>query len=118
MSQETLTAHLDASIATGDVVLDDLDTHKPKHDRWLARHKNVHFHFTPTHARWLDQVEVWFSILSRAALAGASHTSPRQVRRGIDRFVEAYNPTAAPFEWTKREVHQVDLSNTYANLSE
>ena len=32
------------------VVLDNLSTHKPKRDRWLARHKNVHFHFTPTHA--------------------------------------------------------------------
>ncbi len=60
----------------------------------------------------------WFSNLSRAALAGASHTSPHQVRRGIDRFVEAYDPTAVPFEWTKPEVHQVDLSHTYADLSE
>ena len=36
------------------VILDNLNTHKPKHDRWLARHKNVHFHFTPTHASWLQ----------------------------------------------------------------
>jgi hypothetical protein len=34
-------------------VLDNLNTHKPRHDRWLARHRNVHFHFTPTHASWL-----------------------------------------------------------------
>ena len=54
------------------VILDNLNTHKPKHDRWLARHRNVHFHFTPTHASWLIQVEVWFSILSSKALAGAS----------------------------------------------
>jgi hypothetical protein len=38
--------------------LDNLNTHKPEHDRWLARHKNVHFHFTPTHASWLNLVEV------------------------------------------------------------
>jgi transposase len=100
------------------VVLDNLNTHKPRHDRWLARHKNVHFHFTPTHASWLNQVEVWFSILARSALAGASHTSPRQVRAAIDRFVAAYNPSAIPFEWTKREVHQVDLSHRYADLRE
>ena len=36
------------------VILDNLNTHKPKDDRWLARHKNVHFHFTPTHASWLN----------------------------------------------------------------
>ena len=60
------------------VILDNLNTHKPKHDRWLGRHKNIHFHFTPTHASWLNQVEVWFSILSSHALAGASFTSPRR----------------------------------------
>jgi transposase len=37
------------------VILDNLNTHKPKRERWLARHKN--FHFTPTHASWLNQVE-------------------------------------------------------------
>ena len=57
------------------VILDNLTTHKPKRDRWLARHKNVHFHFTPTHASWLNQVEIWFSILARSTLEGASFTS-------------------------------------------
>ncbi len=56
------------------VILDNLNTHKPKHDRWLARHKNVRFHFTPTHASWLNQVEIWFSILQQQSLAGASFT--------------------------------------------
>ena len=96
------------------VILDNLNTHKPNHDRWLARHKNVHLHYTPTHASWLNQIEVWFSILSRQALRGASFTSPRQLRQAIDRFVEAHNRTAAPFEWTKAEVHQASLKNTYA----
>ena len=70
------------------VILDNLNTHKPKHDRWLARHKNVHFHYTPTYSSWLNQVEIWFSILSRRALQGASFTSPWQVREAIDKFVE------------------------------
>ena len=34
------------------VVIDNLSTHKPKRDMWLARHKNVHFHYTPTHSSW------------------------------------------------------------------
>jgi transposase len=110
---EVVAAHPDVEMH---VILDNLNTHKPRHDRWLARHPNVHLHFTPTHASWLNQVEVWFSILKRAALDGASHTSPRQVRDAIDRFVAAYNPDAVPFEWTKREMHQVDLSHTYAEL--
>ncbi|MBW2609767.1 MAG: transposase [Deltaproteobacteria bacterium] len=40
------------------VILDNLRTHKPKHDRWLSRHKNVHFHYTPTHASRLNQIEI------------------------------------------------------------
>ena len=98
------------------VVLDNLNTHKPKCDRWLARHPNVQFHFTPTHASWLNLCECWFSILSRRALRGVSFTSPRQVREAIDRFVQAYNPTAAPFEWTKREVHPVGPKKYYSQL--
>jgi len=98
------------------VILDNLSSHKPKHDRWLARHPHVHFHFVPTHASWLNQIEIWFSILKRRALNGASHTSPRQVRDAIDRFVVAHNATAAPFEWQKRQVHQVSFSHHYADL--
>lgn len=98
------------------VVLDNLNTHKPKHDRWLGRHRNVHLHFTPTHASWLNQVETWFSILWRQALRGLSATSPRQVREAIDAFIAAYQATAAPFEWRKRMVHPVPPKNTYADL--
>lgn len=112
---DVLTAHPEPDLELH-VVLDNLSTHKPKHDQWLARHRNVHFHFTPTHASWLNQVEVWFSILERATLQGASHTSPREVRAAIERFVTAYNETAAPFDWQKREVHQVTLSKHYADL--
>lgn len=98
------------------VILDNLNTHKPKRDRWLAQHQNVHFHYTPTYASWLNQVEVWFSILSRRALKGASFTSPQQVRNAIDRFIAAYNKKAAPFEWRKREVRSVHPKKYYADL--
>jgi transposase len=88
------------------VVLDNLNTHKPKNDRWLARHRNVHFHFTPTRASWLNQVEIWFSILEGQSLHGASFTSVAELRAHIDAYIEAYNDTAKPFVWTKTEVHQ------------
>lgn len=97
------------------VILDNLNTHKPKHDRWLARHKNVHLHFIPTHASWLNQVEVWFSILVSQALAGASFTSPQQVRERIDAFIAAYNQEAHPFEWTKQVVFSKHPRSTYAD---
>jgi transposase len=98
------------------VILDNLNTHKPKRDRWLARHKNVHLHYTPTHASWLNQIECWFSILSRRALKGANFISPQEVRNAIDRFIAAYNQEAAPFEWKKTKVHPVNLKNKYADL--
>jgi len=39
------------------VIVDNLSTYNPKHDRWLAHHPNVHLHFAPTHASWLNQIE-------------------------------------------------------------
>src|SRR5579875_2465203 len=88
------------------VVLDNLSTHKPKNDRWLKRHPNVRFHFTPTRASWLNQVEIWFSILESQSLAGASFTSVKQLREHIDAFIESYNQSATPFVWTKSKVAQ------------
>jgi transposase len=98
------------------VILDNLSTHKPKDDRWLKRHPNVHFHFTPTHASWLNMVEIWFSILWRQALRGASFTSPRQVRQAIDRFIDTYSEHASPFEWTRETVHNIQPRKCYADL--
>ena len=53
----------------------------------------------PTHTSWLNQIECWFSILSRQALQGASFVDIKQLREGIDHFICAYNEQAAPFEW-------------------
>jgi transposase len=98
------------------VILDNLSTHKPKRDRWLARHPRIHLHYTPTHASWLNLIEVWFSILARAALAGASFTSVRALREAIDRFLAAWDSEAHPFEWTKEVVQQVPLKSRYSDL--
>ena len=98
------------------VILDNLNIHKSKHDRWLERHPRVHFHYTPTHASWLNQIAVWFSILARSALKGASFNSVAELRDAIDRFIEAYNPDAAPFQWQRKTVRQTTLQPSYANL--
>jgi transposase len=98
------------------VILDNLNTHKPKHDRWLARHPNVHLHFIPTHASWLNQIECWFSILVRQSLQGASFTSPAQLRQAIDHFIESYNQDAIPCHWTKAVVHSVHPKHSYGDV--
>lgn len=108
-----VSAHQDREIH---VIMDNLSTHKPKRDLWLTRHKNVHLHYIPTHASWMNQVEVWFSLLSRYALKGASFTSPKELRQAMDRFIAAYNPRAHPFEWTKQVVHPKSLKRCYAEL--
>jgi transposase len=98
------------------VILDNLNTHKPKRDAWLARHKNVHLHFTPTHASWLNQVEIWFSILARSTLNGASFSSVAQLRAAIDAFIDAYNATATPFQWRQATIHPKGLALRLTDL--
>lgn len=97
------------------VILDNYCTHK-RCDAWLAQHANVHFHFTPTSASWLNQVEIWFGIMSRKALRGASFKSVAELRAAIEAFIAAYNPQAKPFKWRKREVKGSQLRNTIVNL--
>src|SRR5450631_3304200 len=87
------------------VILDNLNTLK-KNEDWLKAHPNVKFHFTPTSASWLNQVEVWFSILQGQSLSGASFTTLKQLEQHIDAYIKAYNVRAEPFVWTKKKVRQ------------
>jgi len=97
------------------IILDNYCTHK-KNDGWLAAHPNVKFHFTPTSASWLNQVQIWFGILSRKALRGASFCSTGQPTKAIADFIAAYNNRANPFVWRKRQVKGAQLRNTIVNL--
>lgn len=97
------------------VILDNYCIHK-KNDTWLAAHPNVFFHYTPTSASWLNQVEVWFGILSRKALRGASFRNIEELRQAIEAFVAAYSHNAKPFVWRKREVKGSQLKDTIVNL--
>ena len=97
------------------VILDNLNTHKPKNDRWLKKHKNVHLHYTPTKASWLNQVEIWFSILSGKSLSGASFGSVTELKAHIEAFIGSYNETARPFVWQKSQVHQKRLKPCFAD---
>jgi hypothetical protein len=80
-------------------------------NRLASRSPGSHFgayshHFTPTSASWLNQVEVWFSILQGQSLSGTSFTSLKQLEEHIDAYVNAYNDKAEPFVWTKKKVRQ------------
>lgn len=67
------------------------------------------FYFTPTSASWLNQVEIWFSILRKKSLSKASFTYVEQLRQHMDHFIEAYNDNPRPFAWTKAKVRQRPL---------
>ena len=59
------------------------------------------FHYTPKHASWMNQIELWFSILVRKLLKRASCTSVEDLQARILAFVEYFNTTMAkPFQWT------------------
>jgi transposase len=98
------------------VILDNYCTHK-RNDDWLARYDGrVRFHFTPTSASWLNQIEIWFGLLTRKALRGASFASKDQLRSAIEAFVAKTNEHPKPFHWRKREVKGSQLRNTIVNL--
>jgi hypothetical protein len=63
-------------------------------------HKHV-FHFTPKHGSWLNQVELWFSVLARRFLRRGDFTGPEDFERRLLRFLEEYNARhARPYRWT------------------
>ena len=65
-----------------------------------ARHRVV-FHFTPKHASWLNQIEIWFSVLCRKLLNRESYASLRTLRASLRRFISYYNRHLAhPYRWT------------------
>ncbi|MCA1699311.1 MAG: IS630 family transposase [Actinobacteria bacterium] len=84
------------------LVLDNSSTHTtPEVKAWLARHRRVHFHFTPKGASWMNLVESWFSILTRRSVRRGSYQSVAELIASIERFVAGYNDRAQPFVWTK-----------------
>jgi len=59
------------------------------------------FHYTPKHASWMNQIEIWFSILVRKVLKRGNFTSVDNLKRKVLAFIEYYNRTMAkPFKWT------------------
>ena len=97
------------------VILANPSLHK-RHEAWLSRHPNVYFHYTPTSASWLNMVEIWFGILRLKSLRGASFADTSQLGAHIKAFQEAYNETAHPFVWKKREIRGTQLAHSIKNF--
>jgi len=83
------------------LIVDNLSAHKHENvQRWLRRHPRLHLHFTPTHASWLNQVELWFSILSRKVIRRGVFPSAKALIQAIMTFIKRYNQEGRPFRWT------------------
>jgi transposase len=67
---------------------------------WLGAHPRWRFQFTPTHASWLNQIEIFFSILWRRLLKHGIFTSEQDLAEQMLAYIETYNQTAKPFKWT------------------
>jgi len=84
------------------VVLDNVSTHKtPDVQAWLLRHPRITFHFTPTSASWMNQVETWFGILTRQTIHRGSFRSVKELVAMIDAFTRQWNDGSSPFHWVK-----------------
>ncbi len=82
------------------IILDNLSAHKtPRVHDFLAAHPNVHFHFTPTYASWLNQVELWFSKIERDVIARGIFTSVSDLARTLMRYIRLYNRAPKPIKW-------------------
>jgi transposase len=82
-------------------IVDNLSAHTtPLVEEFLTEHPQVHLHFTPTHASWLNQIELFFSILERRLLKHGEFHSLDNLAERIIAFINDYNWRAAPFRWT------------------
>ncbi|MGH3430454.1 MAG: IS630 family transposase [Mycobacteriales bacterium] len=84
------------------LIVDNYHTHKNVLVKdWLRRHPRFHMHFTPTSSSWLNQVEAWFSLLSRRAIRRGVFQSVGQLIEAIQRFIGVWNNKRHPFVWVK-----------------
>src|SRR6202165_1742569 len=88
------------------VVLDNLNIHKNEAAKqWLLRHPRVHFHYTATHASWMNMIECFLSILTRQALTQSVQRSKKDLKDFLVRYLKKYSENPTPFTWTKGPEH-------------
>jgi len=96
--------HIDANVPEDldiHLVIDNYSTHKhAKVRRWLAARPRYHVHYTPTYSSWLNQVEIWFNIITQKAIRRGTFRSVKDLINKIKSFVDQYNRNSKPFMWT------------------
>ena len=84
------------------VIMDNYSAHKhQKIMEWAERRRRLTMHFTPTHASWLNRIEIWFGILARDVVRGGVWNSKKELVQNMMLYIKRYNEErAAPFKWT------------------
>ena len=84
------------------IIVDNLATHKNQEvKKWLEKKRKITIHFTPTYASWLNQIEIWFNILTKDVIKGGVWKSKQDLTRQIIQYIKEYNQNRAkPFNWT------------------
>ena len=82
------------------VICDNVSSHKtPRVQQFLAEHRNVQMHFTPTYSSWLNQVENWFSRIQRDVITRGVFTSVKDLSRKLMRYIREHNKDPKPIKW-------------------
>jgi transposase len=82
------------------VICDNVSSHKTQRvNDFLAEHRNVHIHFTPTYSSWLNQVENWFSRIQRDVISRGIFTSVKDLDRKLMRYIREHNKDPKPVKW-------------------
>ena len=97
---ETIDKTIDPSLDIH-VVLDNGSSHVAKLTKaWFAAHPRWHAHYTPVHASWVNQIELFFSILQRKVIRNGNFTDRNDLITKLLTFIADYDQTAGPFAWT------------------
>ncbi len=87
-------------VYTNSLVKGLLDLNCWRSEAWLEGHPRFVAHYTPPHASWVNQVELFFSILQRKVIRNGSFTSREDLLDKLIAFIADYDRTVKPFKWT------------------
>jgi putative transposase len=82
-------------------IFDNYATHKhAKIRRWIACHPRWHIHSTSTYSSWLNQVEIWFNLITQQAIRRGIFASVKELVNKIQQYTDNYKCHPRPFVWT------------------
>ena len=92
------------------VICDNVSSHKTERVQdFLAEHRNVRMHFTPTYSSWLNQVENWFSRIQRDVISRGIFTSVKDLGKKLMRYIREHNK--------RSQAHQMEVRRSIATDS-